>query len=94
MADKFAEYFNINVNVEGIVIQMKLFTAHKISKITLADWEKLGKPPLQRINNLIDYNGEQVKVAGECKLQVEYNAQSDVLPLVVLSAGLSFNDWN
>ena len=94
MADKFAEYFNINVNVEGIGIQMKLFTAHKISEITLADWEKLGKPPLQRINNLIDYNGEQVNVAGECKLQVEYNGQSDVLPLVVLSAGLSFNDWN
>jgi len=96
MADNFPECFRVKVNVDGVDIQMSLDTGNVASRISLAEWERIGKPPLHQTPNVFDFTDTWVIIEGECNVQVEYNGQSAFLPVAVMSEGCESSigvDW-
>lgn len=83
MADKVSKCFHVKVRMGGIDIQMSLDTGCTASRISLAEWERLGKPPLQQTTSVVDSTDTWVVIEGECNVQVEYNGQSALLPVAV-----------
>lgn len=85
MANKVSECFHVKVSMGGIDIQMSLDTGCTASRISLAEWERLGKPPLQQTTSVVDSTDTWVVIEGERNVQVEYNGQSALLPVAVMS---------
>jgi hypothetical protein len=96
MANKVSECFHVKVSMGGIDIQMSLDTGCTASRISLAEWERLGKPPLQQTTSVVDSTDTWVVIEGECNVQVEYNGQSALLPVAVMSEDCNSSigaDW-
>ena len=80
------KHFYITINVEGVDFPMILDSGAAYSSISLAHWEKLGKPKIKPDSHrpMIDAAGETMDTAGKCWVKVKYLERHRLLPLRVI----------
>lgn len=88
----------IKIKVEGFNILMMFDTGATQSKISLADWEKIGKPELKPTNLAIrDTSNTIMPLAGQCMVACEYNGQKVTVPVLVSNGKHAYSvigtDW-
>lgn len=88
----------IKVKVAGFDLLMMFDTGATQSKISSADWEKIGKPELEPTQIVIrDTTNTIVPLAGQCTISFEYNGQKANLPVLVSSGKHAYSvigtDW-
>ena len=97
----------LEVYIEGKLVNMELDTGASVSLISEATWSKLySKKKLQRTTTILrTYTGEKIQPLGSCNVEVKYKEESAILPLLVIKGnspnlfgrnGLQYTqiDWN
>lgn len=80
-------HFYLVLKLAGVEVKMMLDTGATQTKINMEHWKALGKPPLKPSRILIlDTANKAMALEGECSIEVEYQGQKGVLPLLVMSA--------
>ncbi|KAK4008975.1 hypothetical protein OUZ56_014093 [Daphnia magna] len=90
--------FYVHVKVEGVNLRMLLDTGATQSKITVSQWQLIGKPRLQPTSIIIhDTANNVMPLVGRCIINAEYNGQRGLLPLLVSGGANGYavigTDW-
>ena len=90
--------FYIKIKVKDCNIVMMFDTGATQSKISLSDWEKIGKPELKPTDiSIRDTSNTIMPLAGRCMVDCEYNGQKAILPVLVSNGKHAYSvigtDW-
>ena len=83
-SNKRTNFFYIEVKIENVMTKMMLDTGASQSKISLKQWEKIGKPDLEECPiRIVDTANQVLPLAGQCVVTAEYEGEKRLVPLIV-----------
>ena len=88
----------LEVYIEGKLVNMELETGVSVSLISEATWSRLySKKKLQKTTTILrTYTGEKIQPLGSCSVEVKYKEEGAILPLLVIkgnSPNLFGHNW-
>lgn len=81
-----SNHFIIQLKMNGLDVRMMLDTGATRTKINLNHWQLLGKPTLKPSEiTIIDTANKVIPLEGECSVEVEYQGQKAIVPILVMN---------
>ena len=95
---KSEDAIELEVYIEGKLVNMELDTGVSVSLISEVTWSKLySKKKLQKATTILrTYTGEKIQPLGSCSVEVKYKEEGAILPLLVIkgnSPNLFGRNW-
>ena len=88
---KSEDAIELEVYIEGKLVNMELDTGVSVSLISEATWSRLySKKKLQKTATILrTYTGEKIQPLGSCSVEVKYKDEGTILPLLVIKGNSS-----